>query len=210
MKIKRLLPMILIVGGLLVGCLSNADISKNKLMTEKVEVISEETQNEHVKIDNEEITKEEAVEIITDAYKKYLNKKVEAKKIAQNIIIAYSGDEEYNMSIWKYVVQEGDEFYSAYIDAIDGKIWSLNYKDKGVSSTEEKEVNIEKDIQMVLEFMQKNDIVENINSVEFLRKLGDSTTEYSLEFKYGESKMIYIQVDNVNKKILGFTIFDVK
>lgn len=232
-RIRKIIPLVLITGVLtLSGCESKESIQKNTLITEE-DTIKNET--------SESITEEQAKKIAKKSFKKYFNEEVDIENLFEHIelvkerdmnndIVRESWEVEWSTfdrnrlknigKMTEYEIKQLDkdrEGYKSYYVAIEkknGNIINISTPEaainQGRSLDEMKDIKIEiNDLKRIAsEYIKKNKLLDNLENLEFV---GDVSTEpYGslLSYRTGEDKGISVSVEYISKKVVAFVYHD--
>ncbi|MCY6355204.1 hypothetical protein [Clostridium sp. ZS2-4] len=200
MKSKRIASLVLLTAMALGGTkafaqMSQDTISKNKLMTEKVAVQLNEK--------SAKTSEEKAV----NAFKKYLDVKVESKDLKAETI---ERDGQKYFLVRNKNLNEDKIRYTALIDTKTNKVLELESYDK-TAKGDTKEFNIEEAKGKALDFIKKNNLAD-VNKVEFdeasSKEVSKAANAYFMYFKYDTNKKLLVSIDKASDKVQSFIFLD--
>ncbi|MCY6354916.1 hypothetical protein [Clostridium sp. ZS2-4] len=200
MKSKRIASLVLLTAMALGGTKAFAQmpqdtISKNKVMTEKVAVQLNEK--------SAKTSEEKAV----NAFKKYLDVKVESKDLKAETI--EQGGQKYFL-VRNKNLNEDKIRYTALIDTKTDKVLELESYDK-TAKGDTKEFNIEEAKGKALDFIKKNNLAD-VDKVEFdeasSKEVSKAANAYFMYFKCDTNKKILVSIDKASDKVQSFIFLD--
>lgn len=200
MKSKKIASLVLLTAMALGGTrafaqMSQDTISKNKLMTEKVAVQLNEKSSKTFE--------EKAV----NAFKKYLDVKVESKDLKAELI--EQGGEKYFL-VRNKNLNEDKIRYTALIDTKTDKVLELEFYDN-TAKGDTKEFNIEEAKGKALDFIKKNNLLD-VNKAQFneasSKEVSNGANAYFIYFKYDNNKQLLVSIDKASDKVQSFIFLD--
>ncbi|MEJ8552780.1 hypothetical protein [Tepidibacter sp. Z1-5] len=220
MKMKKGLPIALIAGMLLTGGVQSFAAMNNVSQTQAVQV-------------NAQVNKEQAKEMAIKAFEKYLNTNIDEKKLFEETKLLKVGDKynfegkdhwnitwttyDNNKDIESMTDAELDKYnedihkgigYCIGIDEKSGQIMGISIIDGNRTCTKEQEIKTEDAKKIVLDYIKKNKLVDNVEKLEFLGDVRMDPSLCTIAYKYGENKVVTVSVESVSKKVAGFSYTD--
>ncbi|MCY6356169.1 hypothetical protein [Clostridium sp. ZS2-4] len=200
MKSKKIVSLVLLAILAIGGTKAFAQISQNTLSKNQLII-------ENVAVQLNEKSAKTSEEKAVNAFKKYLDVKVESKDLKAETI--EQGGEKYFL-VRNKNFNEDKIRYTALIDAKTDKVLELECYDK-TAKGKNKEFNIEEAKGKALDFIKKNSLLD-VNKVQFdeasSKEVSKGADAYFMYFKYDNNKQLLVSIDKASDKVQSFIFLD--